>query len=299
MKILEPTTWQEYELLDTGDYNRLERFGSQILIRPEPQALWSPRLSQKEWEQKAHAKFVQQGSSSGKWVHLKNKVAENWPLQYQLQDKTLTFKLALTRFKHVGIFPEQAAHWEFIYDCSKKLSDAGEKPQVMNLFAYTGGSSLAARAGGAMVTHCDSVKQVVTWANTNMTQSGMTDIRWIVEDAFSFVKREVRRGNRYQGILLDPPSYGHGAKGETWKLEEQLLDLLDNVKTLLDPEKGFLVLNLYSLGFSSFILKNVLDSLFGQAIAKHLEVGELVLRDQGERCLPTGVFGRFFLGKKA
>ena len=206
----------------------------------------------------------------------------------------LNFKLSLTSFKHVGIFPEQAVNWKYIYDSIQRLTPNPSPPgegrvKFLNLFAYTGAASLAAKAAGADVTHLDSVKQVVTWARENMEQSGLTDIRWIVEDALKFVKREVKRENKYHGIILDPPAYGIGANGEKWKLEENIQEMIFNVLQLLDEKKHFLILNAYSLGFSSLIIENLLKDF----AKDKLETGELFLHSKTSLKLPLGVFGRF------
>ena len=196
-------------------------------------------------------------------------------------------RLGLTSFKHVGIFPEQAANWNFIYDCCKEL----DKPKVLNLFAYTGGATLAAKAAGADVTHVDSVKQVVTWSRENMEASSLNDIRWIVEDALKFVQREVRRGNRYSGIILDPPAYGRGANGEKWVLEENITQMLECCAELLEKKSAFLVLNLYSMGLSSTLARTAVRQCFG--VPKKEEYGELFFEDNAGKELPLGTYYRF------
>ncbi len=210
---------------------------------------------------------------------------------------TLRFRLALTAFKHVGIFPEQAVNWDYIYESITLLNrsdvplssgeGSGVRPKVLNLFAYTGGASLAAKAAGADITHLDSIKQVVTWSKENMELSGLKDIRWIVEDALTFVKREVKRGKKYNGIILDPPAYGNGANGEKWKLEDNINEMMKCVMSLLDEQECFLVLNTYSLGFSSLIIENLLSGI------DDLNTGELYLHSKSGHKLPLGVFGRF------
>ncbi len=290
-----PTRWRDYQLIDSGGFEKLERFGPYVLIRPEPQAVWQPSLERPIWDRQAHASFQQLGSHAGKW-NLFKEIPENWTLAYRGDDYRLQFKLALTAFKHVGLFPEQAANWEFIVAQTRALAAAGHAPHVLNLFAYTGGASLAARAAGATVTHVDSVKQVVSWARENLERSGLEGVRWIVEDALKFVQREGRRGAKYHGILLDPPAFGHGAKGERWKLEDQIDGLLAACAQLLHPE-GFVVLNCYSLGFSALILEHLLRARFapvqGRSGAARLSIGELYLpATEGGLPLPAGVFGR-------
>ena len=308
MLLLSPKNFPDYELLDCGDFEKLERFGKYITIRPEPQAVWDKGFSQKEWEKKAHVKFVSRSSSSGEWKKIKE-MPDRWNISYKLStgsgskqrqstaDHELKFRLALTSFKHVGIFPEQAVNWDYIHESvigpDPSLKERGEQPpRVLNLFAYTGGASLAAKAAGADVTHLDSIKQVVTWARENMVLSGLSDIRWVVEDALTFVKREVKRGKKYKGIILDPPAYGHGTDGQKWKLEEMINEMMKLVLELLDEKEHFLILNTYSLGFSSLIIENLLGNIKG------LETGELFLQATSGCKLPLGVFGRYIKSSK-
>lgn len=279
-----PQFWRNYELLDCGDFEKLERFGEYVLSRPEPQAIWPKQWPAEQWKKLAHARFVQEGSHSGKWI--RNQMPDNWMLEYKSAQMRLMFNLSLTSFKHVGIFPEQAANWEFIYRNAKLNSGA----KVLNLFAYTGGASLAARAAGADVVHVDSVKQVISWAKRNMESSGLDNIRWTVEDAAAFVKREAKRGNQYHGIILDPPSYGIGAKGERWKLEENIGELMESIAKILVKKGGFLVFNAYSLGFSSLMIKNLTDATF--PVSKELKFGELFMASKSGFQLPLGVFVR-------
>lgn len=286
MQLLSPTRWKDYELLDSGQFEKLERFGKYITIRPEPQAVWDAVLPREEWKKMAHLEFVPKSSSAGDWVKLKRDTPDRWNISYALPGgKEISFRLALTSFKHVGVFPEQAANWDYIYQSLQEMKV--EKPKFLNLFAYTGGATLAARAAGADTTHVDSIKQVVTWANENMQHSGLDNIRWMVDDALKFVKKEERRGNKYNGIILDPPAYGHGPNGEKWKLEENINEMVKAVVNLLDEKKHFLILNAYSLGFSALILEN----LFRGTKSK-LETGELFLKAKHGGVLPLGVFGK-------
>jgi 23S rRNA (cytosine1962-C5)-methyltransferase len=286
MQLLSPRNFQDYELIDCGNFEKLERFGKFITIRPEPQALWDTALTQREWEKQAHVKFIPKTSSSGEWKKLKD-MPDRWMMEYVAGKHTIQFRLALTAFKHVGIFPEQAVNWDYIYDSVSSLRKTEEQPKFLNLFAYTGGASLAAKAAGADVVHLDSIKQVVSWARENMESSGLSDIRWVVEDAMTFVKREVKRGKKYHGIILDPPAYGHGTDGQKWKLEEMINEMMTMVLSLLDNEKHFLILNTYSLGFSSLIIENMLKDV------SNLETGELYLNATTGYKLPLGVFGRY------
>ena len=284
----------DYELLDTGDGEKLERFGKYVVRRPEPQAIWRKSLSDKEWL-KADASFLRDAKveDRGEW-RLKPEMPSRWSVRYDYKDMHLRMRLALTSFKHVGIFPEQAANWEFIYDTIDELKQSGvERPKVLNLFAYTGGATLAARSAGADVTHVDSVKQVVTWARENMESSGLDGVRWIVEDALKFARREAKRGNTYQGIILDPPAYGHGPDGEKWKLDECLNEMLQCVAAILAPQDSFMVLNLYSNGYSAVLGETIVKQAFCMKTAyKSLDFGELVLRDSYGKNLPLSVFVR-------
>ena len=288
MQLLTPHNFSDYELIDVGNFEKLERFGQYITIRPEPQAVWDQTLSNTDWERRAHIKFMSRSSSSGEWKKLKQ-MPDQWPVKYAINnsDAVIKFRLGLTSFKHVGIFPEQASNWDFIFETIKKMSTP--QPKVLNLFAYTGGASLAAKAAGADVTHVDSIKQVVTWSKENMELSGLDNIRWVVEDALKFVKREEKRGNKYNGIILDPPAFGHGPNGEKWKLEDNIGEMIQGVLNLLDDKEHFLILNAYSLGFSSLIIENLLKAKAGE----NLNVGELYLQATEGNKLPLGVFGRW------
>jgi 23S rRNA (cytosine1962-C5)-methyltransferase len=291
MLLLSPKKFTDYELIDCGDFLKLERFGKIITIRPEPQAVWSPSLNYNEWLKMADVVFEAKSSSSGTWKKQKN-VSDSWMIKYHIEsiDKTIDFRLALTSFKHVGVFPEQAVNWEYIGEGLKKIKN--DKKNFLNLFAYTGGASLAAKAAGADTTHVDSIKQVVTWANSNMEISKLNHIRWVVEDALKFVKREVKRGNTYHGIILDPPAYGHGPNGEKWKLEDNINEMIQLVLQLLNPQEHFLILNAYSLGFSGIILENLLNTHLVKFPKAKVETGELFLQSTHKNKLPLGVFGR-------
>ncbi|WP_192823299.1 class I SAM-dependent methyltransferase [Rufibacter sp. LB8] len=287
---LTTSAWADYELIDCGNFEKLERFGEYVLARPEPQAAWDKHLSDAEWERLAQATFKREKGSAekGQW-QLKKGMAEQWFINYNYNDLKLKFRLGLSSFKHVGLFPEQDPNWQFIFDKTRAL---GNKPKVLNMFAYTGGASLAAKAGGADVTHLDSVKQVNFWARENMEASNLDNIRWLVEDAMKYARREVKRGNKYQGIILDPPAYGRGPDGEKWLLEEQINELIKLCAQLLDPQDNYFVVNLYSLGYSAMILENLIRGSFGKTVQNE-ELGELYLQDQGQRKLPLGTFFRF------
>lgn len=288
--LLSPSHWKDYELLDCGDFEKLERFGELILIRPEPQAVWKKLWSEAEWTKLHHIRFKGRSATSGDWIKKNPKSADRWHITYKNEDIAIKFRLGLTSFKHVGIFPEQAVNWDFISEQVKRFKNP--EPKVLNLFAYTGGASLAAKAAGADTTHVDSIKQVVTWANENQEISGLKDIRWVVEDALKFVKREIKRGKKYNGIILDPPAYGHGPNGEKWKLEDHIQEMMQDVVQLLDEKEHFLILNAYSMGFSSVIIENLIKSSFPKV--ENLNCGELFLQAKSGCKLPLGVFGRFY-----
>jgi 23S rRNA (cytosine1962-C5)-methyltransferase len=291
---LYPSHWVDYELLDSGGFEKLERFGKYLLRRPEPQAVWEKTLSETEWEQMPHAWFKRakgkdnSDNERGEWQK-KSSMPDQWFIEYRYKEMNLRFRLGMTSFKHVGLFPEQAANWNFIYE--KVCAIPTSRPKVLNLFAYTGGASLAACAAGADVTHVDSVKQVVSWSRENMEASGLDGIRWIVDDALKFVQREVKRGKQYEGIILDPPAYGRGPDGEKWVLEESIAPLMRMCVQLLTPEHGFLVLNLYSMGFSAIVAENLLKSYCSTAGV--IEYGELVVPDPSGKKLPLSVYARF------
>ncbi|MEG1623219.1 MAG: class I SAM-dependent methyltransferase [Alistipes sp.] len=286
------TCFDDYELIDSGDFEKLERFGRYVTRRPEPQAIWRRSLSEEAWRVRADAAFLRDAKSEerGEW-RLRQGMPSRWQVAYQYKAMKLSMRLALTSFKHVGIFPEQADNWNFIYDHCADLRAKGVVPRVLNLFAYTGGATLAARAAGAEVTHVDSVKQVVTWARENMESSGLDGVRWIVEDALKFVHREVRRGSHYEGIILDPPAYGRGADGEKWILEEQISEMLACCAELLQPKGSFLVLNLYSMGLSAMLARTAVRQAFGPA--EQEQAGELYFEDTAAKQLPLGTYYRF------
>ncbi|MBC8082508.1 MAG: class I SAM-dependent methyltransferase [Hymenobacter sp.] len=288
---LTTSAWPDYELLDAGNFEKLERFGQHLLARPEPQAIWDPHLPAAEWA-RAHATFTREKGSQerGQWK-IKPNTPEQWLIAYERPDGLkLRFRLGLSSFKHVGLFPEQDPNWQFIYEQTRRRRAA--VPRVLNLFAYTGAATLAARAAGADVTHLDSVKQVNFWARDNMEASSLDGVRWLVEDAMKYVRREVKRGSQYQGLILDPPAYGRGPNGEKWQLEDELNEMLKLCQALLDPEDHFFLVNLYSLGFSALILDNLMGAIF-PAMRETREIGEIYLHDAGGRKLPLGTFCRF------
>lgn len=289
-ELLTPTHWKDYELIDCGGFEKLERFGKYVIARPEPQALWNKSLSTEEWERRADAYFRREKNSEerGIWMR-KPQMPDQWFMDYTSGDMKIRMRMGLTAFKHVGIFPEQADNWEFIRN---QVNRVGAGCRVLNLFAYTGGATLAARSAGADVTHVDSVKPVITWARENMEASGMDGVRWMVEDALKYVKREVKRGRKYNGILLDPPAYGRGPDGEKWVLEENINELLTCCAELLEPTNSFFVLNLYSMGLSALLARSTVRQIVGNC--KNEQFGELYFDDQFGKSLPLGVFFRFW-----
>ncbi|NRF40505.1 MULTISPECIES: class I SAM-dependent methyltransferase [Pedobacter] len=289
ISLLTPTHWKDYELIDCGDFEKLERFGNLVLSRPEPQAVWKKTLSENDWKKQTHIRFKGRSATSGEWVKNSAHLPDRWNVEYKNDDVTINLRLGLTSFKHVGVFPEQAVNWDYISSSIKKFKTPS--PKVLNLFAYTGAASLIAKAAGADTTHVDSIKQVVNWANENQELSKLKDVRWVVEDALKFVKRELKRGKKYNGIILDPPAFGHGPNGEKWKLEDHIQEMMQDVVQLLDEEEHFLILNTYSLGFSSVIVENLIKTSFPQV--RNLETGELYLQATSGIKLPLGVFGKF------
>lgn len=286
--VTKPT--KDYELLDSGDGEKLERFGKFVLSRPDPQALWLKRLSKAEWD-KADAYFTR-GADKADWS-FRNKLPESWPVELG----GLKFLVKPTAFKHTGLFPEQAANWEWLKEqVTGRKSQAGTgEVEVLNLFGYTGGATLACAQAGAKVVHIDGSKAAVTWARDNAELSGLADkpVRWIVEDARVFVEREIRRGRSYDGIIMDPPVFGHGPDNELWKIEEHFLPLIDGCMKLLKPKPLFFLMNGYSAGYSAIAYENNLLPLKEKHGGK-TEIGELAIEESGSgRLLPAGIFARW------
>ncbi len=284
--------WQnQYDLIDSGNFEKLERFGDYIIARPEPQALWSKSLPDAEWQHRAHARFVRHAAKDttaekGTWTR-HAAMPEQWWIRYQHHQLSFKMRLGLTAFQHVGIFPEQCDNWNFIYDTASQM----KQPAVLNLFAYTGAATLAARAAGAQVWHLDSVRQVVHWAGSNAEANGWNDIHRITEDALKFVRREAKRGKVYQGIVLDPPAYGRGTDGEKWEFEKNIDELLFYCAQLLAKRPCFLVMNFYSMGFSALVVDNLIAQHF--PFARHRELGEIYFEDSYAKKLPLGTYLRF------
>ena len=278
--------WNEYEVIDCSDGEKLERWGKYILLRPDPQVIWNTEQKDKRWR-KLNAHYHRSKKGGGEWEFF------DLPKQWDIHYKRLTFHLKPFSFKHTGLFPEQAVNWDWF---SEKIRKAGRPVKVLNLFAYTGGATLAAAAAGAAVTHVDASKGMVTWAKENAAASGLGDapIRWLVDDCVKFVEREIRRGNHYDGIIMDPPSYGRGPKGEVWKIEERIYELICLCEKLLSKEPLFFLINSYTTGLQPAVLSYML----GTAIVK--KHGGNVIADEvglpvtcSGLVLPCGASGRW------
>lgn len=295
MTILSTPGWEDYELLDTGNGLRLERFGPFRLTRPDPQIIWKPRLDSKIWES-VDAAF---NAEQKKWL-IKNKMPEKWLMRY----KNVSFYAKLSPFKHTGVFPEQTIQWEWIssvmiHSVLNKQITGQEKPlheiKVLNLFGYTGIASLVCAAGGAAVAHVDASRPTIGWARENQEASGLENrpIRWILDDAVKFVQREVKRGVRYDGIIMDPPIYGHGPGGEKWDFNESFPQLLELCRQVLAPKPLFVLINAYAISSSALMLENVLSDYVAD-LKGTVEAGELALQEKSAgRLLSTGIFARW------
>ncbi|GHN01049.1 SAM-dependent methyltransferase [Cytophagales bacterium WSM2-2] len=294
MKLLHPSSWKDYELIDSGYGEKLERFGKFILARPEPQAIWQKSKPEEEWGKLAHAHFTREQKDhfrfgdevKGGWKK-KQSMPDSWNVNYGYNDLSLTLRLALTSFGHVGIFPEQGENWNFIFDT---VSQWKSPSRVLNLFAYTGAASIVARQAGADVTHVDASRPGLNWANQNMQLNKLDNIRWVYEDALKFAKREVKRGNKYNGVIMDPPPYGRGPEGEKWTLQEKLDELVYLSSQLLESENRFFILSMYAVGLSATVGFNVVKTHFQNA---KLECGEFFLKPANGYDLPMGTFVRF------
>lgn len=276
--------WKDFQVLDTGSGEKLERWGDYILARPDPQVIW-PRTEEGLW-QKAHARYLRSDRGGGTWDFHKT-LPEKWVVSYG----ELKFYVRPTGFKHTGLFPEQSANW----DAMAKLLKNRPGAKVLNLFAYTGGASLACAAAGAHVTHVDAAKGMVLWAKENRALSRLpeTGFRFIVEDALAFVRREIRRGNRYDGIVMDPPSYGRGPSGEVWKLENELYGLADTCAQALSDEPLFFFINSYTTGFQPAVLQNILAKTVVSRFGGEIDAEELCLPVRSGGVLPCGATGRW------
>lgn len=280
---------KDYELIDSGEGEKLERYGTRILSRPDPQAIW-PKADPIIWKN-ASAVFANpsSGGEKGKWKEI-TELPESWPINFG----GFTFNIRLSAFKHTGIFPEHKSSWEWM-DGVISGEKTSRKVSALNLFGYTGGATLAAARAGAEVVHLDGSKVAINWAKENAKASGLSDspIRWMIDDAVSFVKREVRRGNKYDGLVMDPPAYGHGPNGETWQIEDDLLKMLFLCREVMADEPLFILLNGYAAGYSAIGYANMLKEVFPFMKGK-AEYGEIGIRETArELVLPSGIFARW------
>lgn len=306
---------KDYELLDSGGEEKLERFGDVLLARPDPQALWEKSLGKEEW-QKANGRYEREGRE-GKWIE--NKLPKEWEIEFG----DLNFTIKPTSFKHTGLFPEQSSNWEWMGECLRRSNPSGHRessaedslslapsrvdrgltalqgssasaPSVLNLFGYTGGATLAAAKAGAKVTHVDASKTAVAWARENAEHSGLGDapVRWIIEDVVKFVKRELNRGAKYDAIVMDPPAFGHGPKDELWKIEENFVDLVKMCQQLLSDTPIFFLINGYAAGYSPLAFAYNLEPLAKQ-FGGNIEYGDITIAQKDGRLLPAGIFARW------
>lgn len=280
--------WTEYELLDTSDGERLERWGKYTLVRPDPQVIWKNVKGNKLWN-KADAIYKRSSKGGGAWG--KNNLPEHWTINYD--HLGLKFRIKPTGFKHTGLFPEQASNWDYIME---KIRSAGRPISVLNLFGYTGAATVAAAKAGASVCHVDAAKGMVAWGKENAEASGVREapIRWIVDDCAKFVEREIRRGRKYDAIIMDPPSYGRGPGGEVWKLEDNIWDFVELTSKVLSDDPLFVIINSYTTGLSASTIGYIAESIFTKRFGGHAESQELGLRvtDTG-LALPCGASTRW------
>ena len=279
--------WKDYEILDMSDGEKLERRNNIVLIRPDPQIIWKEKMFPEKWKL-ANARYNRSSNGGGGWKYNK-KVPDSWKVHY----KELTFNIKLMGFKHTGLFPEQAVNWDWMIN---KIRNSGRKDiKVLNLFAYTGGATVACSYAGAQVCHVDSSKGMVSWAKENLAVSGLSDrpVRFIIDDVTKFVQREIRRGNKYDAIIMDPPSYGRGKNGEVWQFENNIADLVELCKGVLSETPLFFLINSYTTGISSKVLENILNLKLGMKKGK-LSSGEIGLpMKDSNLVLPCGIYGRW------
>ena len=279
--------WKDYELIDMGNGEKLERWGNYVLRRPDPQVVWPMEAEWSLWKN-PHGHYHRSNKGGGQWEH-KKKYPEQWTISY----KDLKFHIKPTGFKHTGLFPEQAANWEWSMD---KIRNAKRPIKVLNLFAYTGGATVACASAGASVCHVDSSKGMVTWAKENITSSGLAErpVRYIIDDVVKFVNREIRRGNKYDAIIMDPPSYGRGANGEVWQFENNIYDLVELCTNVLSDNPLFFLINSYTTGISSKVLENILNLTVNKEHNGKVSSGEIGLpMENSKLVLPCGIYGRW------
>ncbi|MCR4806584.1 MAG: class I SAM-dependent methyltransferase [Lachnospiraceae bacterium] len=279
--------WKDYEVIDTSRGEKLERWGDYILVRPDPQVIWDTDRVNRGWK-KPNARYHRSSKGGGEWEFID--LPEQWTIDY----RELTFNLKPFSFKHTGLFPEQAANWDWF---SSLIKDAGRPVRVLNLFAYTGGATLAAAAAGASVTHVDASKGMVAWAKENARSSGLeaAPIRWLVDDCVKFVEREIRRGNKYDAIIMDPPSYGRGPKGEIWKIEESIFPFINLCSQVLADDPLFLLVNSYTTGLQPAVLSYMINTAIVKKFGGHVEADEIGLPvSETGLILPCGASGRYY-----
>lgn len=281
--------WKDYEVIDTSGGEKLERWGDYFLVRPDPQVIWQTPKNDKKWK-RPNGHYHRSSKGGGEWEFF------DLPEQWQIKYNSLTFNLKPFSFKHTGLFPEQAANWDWFSELIADAKSQGREVKVLNLFAYTGGATLAAASAGAQVTHVDASKGMVGWAKENAVSSGLADapIRWLVDDCVKFVEREIRRGNKYDAIIMDPPSYGRGPKGEIWKIEDSIYPFVELCSQILADKPLFFLINSYTTGLQpavlSYMINTVIVSKFGGSVVAD-EVG-LPVTSNG-LCLPCGASGRY------
>ena len=291
--------WTDYEVLDSSQGEKLERWGRYILLRPDPQVIWNTKKTAPEWK-KLNGHYHRSKKGGGEWEFMN--LPQEWKIHYTLPDTgiagtdQLTFNLKPFAFKHTGLFPEQAANWDWMFRLISDEVSKGREIKVLNMFAYTGGATLASAAAGAKVTHVDASKGMVTWAKENAASSGLSEapIRWLVDDCMKFVEREIRRGNKYQAIIMDPPSYGRGPKGELWKLEDCIYDLIEKTDQILADDAIFYLINMYTTGLSPAVMSYMISSIIEKTHGGKVEAEDIGLpvRENG-LVLPCGSSARW------
>ncbi len=288
--------WKDYEVLDTSNGEKCERWGEYILVRPDPQVIWDTPHANKAWKNK-NGHYHRSVKGGGEWQFFN--LPEEWSIKYRLPQNVdfgeLTFNLKPFSFKHTGLFPEQAANWDWFSSIISNAKKGGRDIKVLNLFAYTGGATIASAAAGAFVTHVDAAKGMVGWAKENAAASGIPGdrIRWIVDDCVKFVEREIRRGNKYDAIIMDPPSYGRGPKGEIWKIEESVFPFINLCEQLLSDNPLFFLINSYTTGLQPAVLTYMLNITVKEKHGGHVESSEIGLPVSNGQILPCGASGRW------
>jgi len=279
--------WKDYKIIDMADGQKLEKWGDVILSRPDPQIIWKDKSYPKKWKE-INATYHRSSTGGGSWEFNKK-----MPKQWQIKYKNLTFNIKPMGFKHTGLFPEQAVNWDWMIN---KISNSNRPIKVLNLFAYTGGATVACLSAGASVCHVDSSKGMIEWAKENVVSSGLKDrpVRFLIDDVVKFVNREIRRGNKYDAIIMDPPSYGRGANGEVWKFEENINDLIELCMKVLSDKPLFFLINSYTTGISSQVLENILRMYIPKKAKGRYSNGEIGLPMTGSKLiLPCGIYGRW------